>query len=48
LLAVVTTAKAKKVLETLKIDPAGLFAGLGDQKLPKLAAFLEKRLPRVL
>lgn len=48
LLGVVTTAKAKKVLENLKIDPAGLFAGLGDQKLPKLAAFLEKRLPRAL
>jgi hypothetical protein len=48
LLEVVTTAKAKKVLKTLKIDPAGVFAGLGDQKLPKLSAFLEKRLPRAL
>lgn len=48
LLGVVTTTKAKKVLETLKINPSGLFAGLGDQKLPKLAAFLEKHLPRAL
>jgi len=48
LLGVVTTAKAKMVLESLKIDPAGLFAGIGDQKLPKLASFLMKRLPRAL
>jgi hypothetical protein len=48
LLGVVTTAKAKKVLVGLKIDPARWFAGLGDEKLPKLAAFLEKRLPRAM
>jgi hypothetical protein len=48
LLEVITTSKAKKVLEGLKIDPAGLFSGLGNQKLPKLAAFMGKRLPRVL
>ena len=48
LLGVVTLAKAKKVLKSLKIDPAGFFAGLGDQRLPKQAAFLEKRLPRAL
>ncbi len=46
LLGVITTAKAKKVLERLKIDSAALFAGLGDQTLPKLAAFLQKRRPR--
>lgn len=46
LLGVVTAAKAKKVLVSLKIDPADLFAGLGDEKQPKLTAFLEKRLPR--
>lgn len=46
LLGVVTTVKARKVLENLKIDPAGWFAGLGDQRLPKLAGFLAKRLPR--
>jgi hypothetical protein len=48
LLGVVTLAKAKKVLKSLKIDPAGFFAGLGDERLPKQAAFLEKRLPRAL
>lgn len=48
LLSVVTTSKAKKVLVSLEVDPADLFAGLGDGKLPKLAAFLEKRLPRSL
>jgi len=46
LLGVITTAKAKKVLERLKIDSAALFAGLGDQTLPKLAAFLQERRPR--
>ena len=40
LLGVVTLAKAKKVLKSLKIDPAGFFAGLGYQRLPKQAAFL--------
>ena len=48
LLGVVTLAKAKKVLKSFKIDPAGFFAGLGDQRLQKQAAFLEKRLPRAL
>lgn len=46
LLGVVTTVKARKVLASLKIDPATLFVGLGDKKLPKLTAFLKKRLPR--
>jgi hypothetical protein len=48
LLGVVTTVKGRKVLAGLKIDSEGLFSGLGDQKLPKLAAFLQRRLPRVL
>lgn len=48
LLGVITTVKAKKVLEALKIDSKGLFTGLGDQKLLKLAAFQEKRLTRAL
>lgn len=48
LLAIVAAAKAQKVLAALKVDAAGLFAGLGDEKLPKLTSFLKKRLPRAL
>ena len=48
LLGVVTAAKARQVLRSLQVDPAGWFSGLGDPKLPRLAAFLEKRLPRAL
>lgn len=48
LLGILTTGKAKKVLASLHIDRAGLFANLGDERLPKLAAFLKKRLPRAL
>jgi hypothetical protein len=49
LLAVVTAKKAKAVFEQLSIDASHLFAGLGDQtKLPRLRAFVEKRLPRAI
>lgn len=48
LLAVVTTAKARRVLRALRLDPHALFAGLGDSKLPKLRKFLEERLTRRL
>jgi hypothetical protein len=47
LLAVVTTRNGRKVLSRLTIDPGELFAGLDPDKLPKVRAFLEKRLPRV-
>ncbi len=46
LLAVVTTAKGRKVLHGLAVDARGLFADLDAEKLPKLQAFLYKRLPR--
>jgi hypothetical protein len=48
LLAVVTAGKARKVLRDLNTDPRGLFTGLGAEKLPKLGAFLARRLPRAL
>jgi len=48
LLAVVTAAKARTVLKQLPLDPRALFAGLGHDKLTKLQAFIDKRLPRRL
>jgi hypothetical protein len=48
LLTVLTTKNGRKVFAELKIDAAGLFAGLSPDNLPKLQAFLEKRLPRML
>lgn len=48
LLAVVTTAKAKKVFAPMQFEPVELFATLGHKKLSKLKAFLEKRVPRRL
>ena len=48
LVGVVTTAKARKVLLGLGLHPAGWFAALGNEELPKLAMFLDKRLPRAL
>lgn len=48
LLASVAGAKGRKVLGELRIDPRRLFTGLGDNRLPKLQSFLEKRLPRRL
>ena len=46
LLAVVTTAKGRKVFRGLAVDARGLFADLDAEKPPKLQAFLDKRLPR--
>ncbi len=48
LLAVVMTKKARMVFKGLQLEARALFTGLGFEKLPKLRAFLEKRLPRVL
>lgn len=47
LLTVVTTTKAQKVLRGLSVDARALFAGLDAEKLPKLATFMAKRLPRM-
>jgi len=46
LLGAVATAPARKVLIDLSIDPVGWFTGLGNDQLPKLAKFLDQRLPR--
>ncbi|HXC01222.1 MAG TPA: hypothetical protein VNU49_01135 [Opitutaceae bacterium] len=46
LLTVVTAKKSLHVFSQLKINPRTLFATLKAEKLPKLQAFLEKRLPR--
>jgi hypothetical protein len=46
LLAVVTTKPARRVFEQLRLDAPQLFHELGNEKLGKLTAFLEKRLPR--
>ena len=48
LVAVVKSDQGRKVFAQLQIVPHGLFAGLKTEKLPKLKAFLEKRLPRAL
>lgn len=48
LLAVVKSDQGRKVFGQLQIVPHALFAGLKTEKLPKLKAFLEKRLPRAL
>jgi hypothetical protein len=45
LLAVVTAAKAKTVFKQLSLDTRAFFAGLGHEKLAKLQAFIDKRLP---
>ncbi len=47
LLAVVTTVKARKIMGQLQLDPRGLFAGLDAERLPKLRAFLTKRVSQV-
>ena len=47
-LGLVTTAKARKVLIGLGVDPAGWFAGFRNEEPPRLAMFLDKRLPRAL
>lgn len=46
LLAIVTTKKATAVLKQLHLDTFSFFSELGDPQLPKLQAFLEKRLQR--
>jgi hypothetical protein len=48
LLAVVKSDQGRKVFAQLQIAPHALFASLKAEKLPKLKAFLEKRLPRAL
>jgi hypothetical protein len=48
LLAVVTTKNGRKVFAELKIDARKFFSDLDSATLPKLKAFLEKRLPRML
>ena len=47
LLAVVTSPNGRRACAELRIDPRDFFANLKPDKLPKLQAFLEKRLPRV-
>lgn len=44
LLAVITTKKATTVLRQLRLDTFSFFAELGDPQLPKVQAFLDKRL----
>lgn len=46
LLAVSTTKSACKIFAGLRLEPKQLFQGLGHAKLPKLRAFLDKRLAR--
>lgn len=46
LLGVVTTSKSKVVFKKLQVTPRALFSTLGHKKLPKLQAFIDKRLPR--
>jgi hypothetical protein len=46
LLSIVTTPKASVVLKQLQLAPRALFTTLGHKKLPKLQAFIGKRLPR--
>ncbi len=48
LLAVVIAENARKVFAKLGLDARSLFVGLNAEKLPRLQAFLEKRLSRVL
>ena len=46
LLAVVTAKPARSVFDSLRLDAQQLFAALGQANLPKLHAFVTKRLPR--
>jgi hypothetical protein len=48
LLTVVTSPAGQKALSGLKIDPRSLYSGLDSNELPKLSAFLRKRLPHTL
>jgi hypothetical protein len=47
LLAIIANKNGQKAFEQLKLTPRALFAGLKAGKLPKLQAFVQKRLPRV-
>lgn len=47
LLTILASAKAKRVLTALRIDPRGAFSELNRDGLSKLDAFVSKRLPRV-
>jgi hypothetical protein len=46
LLAIISTAKARRVFRDLSIEGHALFSGLDPEGLPKVKAFLKKRLPR--
>lgn len=48
LLAIVTSPHGRRACADLRLNPLALFAELRPNELPKLKAFLEKRLPRVL
>jgi hypothetical protein len=48
LVKIVTSTAGRKACADLRLDPRALFAELQPNRLPKLKAFLEKRLPRVL
>ena len=48
LLAVVTTEKARKVLQELGLGIRQFFAGFEYENLPRLRSFIEKRVPRVI
>jgi hypothetical protein len=48
LLAVLTSKNGQKAFAQLQIESRALFAGLKAGKLPKLQAFIEKRLPRAM
>jgi hypothetical protein len=48
LLVVTMSKNARKVFAELNLNPAHLFSRLSPDSLPKVRAFLEKRLPRIL
>ncbi len=48
LLETLVSAKGRKVLSSLRIEPHAMFAELQPGPLPKVVSFLEKRLPRIL
>ena len=48
LLVVITTEKARKIFKELQLDARSIFAGLGHEKLLKLKAFIDKRMPHKL
>lgn len=48
LLKIILSVHGRNACADLVIDPQSFFTGLNPEGLPKLQAFLEKRLPRVL